>query len=218
MYELHTHTVLSDGGLLAEELLRRCEANGCAAVAVGDHAGLSNVEFVAESHVRLRESLAGAMPLRVLPAAELTHVVPRLAERTVRAAREAGVAVVLGHGETIVEPVAEGSNRAYIEAGVDILAHPGLISEADARLAAERGVALEISSRRGHCLTNGHVVRMSRETGAPLVFGSDAHGPEDLNRRDQADRVLRGAGLDEHEIAALWERCEALVRRADGDR
>ena len=216
MIELHTHTLLSDGELLPEELLRRCEANGCSAVAVGDHVGLSNVRFVLESHVRLCESVEGAAPVRALPAAELTHVLPRLAERTVRAAREAGAAVVLGHGETIVEPVAEGSNRAYIEAGVDILAHPGLISESDARLAAERGVALEISSRRGHCLANGHVVRMSRETGAALVFGTDAHHPDDLMRREKADRVLRGASLDEEEIAAVWRRAEALARRAGG--
>ena len=212
--QLHTHTVLSDGVLLGEELLRRCECFGCTGVAVGDHAGLSNVSFVLESHRRLCDSVRDVSPVAVAPAVELTHVLPRLAERTVQAARQAGAALVLGHGETLVEPVAEGSNRAYIEAGVDILAHPGLISPADALLAAERGVALEVSSRKGHCLANGHVVRISRETGAGLVFGADVHGPDDLTDRASADRVLRGAGLSEEEIAALWERCGALVRQA----
>ena len=63
------------------------------------------------------------------------------------------------HGETLVEPVEEGTNHEAIMAGVDILAHPGLISEEDVRLAKERKVLLEISARKGHSLSNGHVAR-----------------------------------------------------------
>ena len=43
-------------------------------------------------------------------------------------ARALGAQIVLVHGETIVEPVPPGTNHQAIEAGVDILAHPGLIS------------------------------------------------------------------------------------------
>ena len=59
-----------------------------------------------------------------------------------------------------MEPVETGTNLAAIEAGVDILAHPGLITPEEATLAAERGVALEITTRAGHSLTNGHVAAM----------------------------------------------------------
>ena len=100
-----------------------------------------------------------------------------------------GAAVVLVHGETIVEPVQPGTNRAAIEAGADVLAHPGLISQTDARLAAQRGVMLEVTAKNGHCLTNGHVVAMARETGAGLVFGTDSHMPGDLVTQQQCRRI-----------------------------
>ena len=215
MIDLHTHTFLSDGALLPEELIRRCEVRSYRAVVIADHVGLSNVDFVVESLVRLCGSLVGVSSVKSLPGAELTHVHPRLAERTVRAAREAGARLALGHGETLAEPVAPGSNRAYIEAGVDILAHPGLISTEDARLAAERGVCLEISGRKGHSFANGHVVRMSRETGVGLVFGTDAHHYDDLMDRETAENVARGAGMKNEEIAALFERAEQLFRQGE---
>jgi len=163
--------------------------------------------------VRLCRSLEGVVEMTVRPGADLTHVRPGLIERTARAARERGAAVVLVHGETIVEPVLPGTNRAAIEAGVDVLAHPGLLTEADARLAAERGVHLEISGRKGHSFTNGLVAQMSRLAGARLVFGSDAHDPGDLMERSEAEAVARGAGLTEAEIAAMFEAAEALIRR-----
>jgi histidinol phosphatase-like PHP family hydrolase len=48
---------------------------------------------------------------------------------------------------------------------------------------------LEISGRAGHCLANGHVVQMARRVGAAVIFGSDAHAPEDLRaRRDALDQ------------------------------
>ena len=141
----------------------------------------------------------------------------RVRKRALSAWRDAsstsrvGAAVVLGHGETIVEPVLPGTNRAAIEAKVDVLAHPGLISEQDARLAAERGVFLEISGRKGHSFTNGHVAQISRRVGARLVFGSDSHAPGDLLPRAQAERIAAGAGLSPDEIAALFQNAEELL-------
>jgi len=212
--DLHTHTFLSDGVLTPEELVRRCEVAGYRMLVASDHVGLSNVAFVAESLARMCESLEGVNPFPVIAGVELTHVRPELAERTAQVAREAGAKIVLGHGETIVEPVLAGTNRAYIEAGVDVLAHPGLMTVEDARLAAERGVCLEISSRRGHSLTNGHVVLMARETDAGLVFGTDSHHPDDVIPRDTAERVARGAGMTETEITAMFECAEKLFRRS----
>jgi histidinol phosphatase-like PHP family hydrolase len=109
-----------------------------------------------------------------------------------------------------------GTNRAAIEAGCDILAHPGLLTEADAKLAAQKGVLLEISGRKGHSLTNGHVAQMARRTGARVIFGSDSHAPEDLRPQADAERVLAGAGLAGHEVAAALKNAEDLVARVAG--
>jgi histidinol phosphatase-like PHP family hydrolase len=113
--------------------------------------------------------------------------------------------LVVVHGQTIVEPVPAGTNRAAIEAGVDILAHPGLITAEDVHLAAERGVALEISARRGHSLTNGHVLRLARSVGATLVLNTDAHGPYDLIAESYARSILQGAGCDLEELQPILE-------------
>lgn len=94
-----------------------------------------------------------------------------------------------------MEPVIPGTNRAALEAGVDLLAHPGFISEEDARLAADRKIFLELSGRKGHCLTNGHVARMAEKTGARLAVNADAHDPGDFLTAGMAEKVALGAGL-----------------------
>lgn len=205
MIDLHTHTILSDGALLPAELVRRCQVLGYRALAITDHCDPSNIAFVIESLAEFCEAVAGAYgELEVLPGCELTHVPPVLIEGLVVRARELGAEIVLVHGETVVEPVARGTNRAAIEAGCDVLAHPGLIEPEDAALAAERGVMLEISSKRGHCLTNGHVARLAVERGAPLAFGSDGHSPGEYPTREKAERVARGAGLSEEQVAEMF--------------
>ena len=106
-----------------------------------------------------------------------------------------GAQLVLVHGETIVEPVAPGTNHQAIEAGVDILAHPGLISEEDVIFARAKGVFLEITSRQGHSLSNGHVARLAQKAGAKMVLNTDSHFPGDLIPRETALKVVLGAGL-----------------------
>jgi len=96
-----------------------------------------------------------------------------------------------------------------------VLAHPGLITPEEAALAAANGVYLEISARKGHCLTNGHVAKVARAAGAKLVVNSDAHSPRDLIDQAMARLVAAGAGLDEGEIEeAVMANPRALVRRA----
>ena len=69
---------------------------------------------------------------------------------------------------------------------MDVLARPGLISHDEAKLAAERGVRLEVSARKGHSLANGHLVR---EAGVTLILDSDAHAPEDLLTPELCEKV-----------------------------
>ena len=163
--------------------------------------------------VRLCRSLRGKGRVRVRPGAEVTHVRPELIARAVALARKAGAQVVLGHGESLVEPVLPGTNRAFIEARVDVLAHPGLISKADARLAAKNGVCLEISGRKGHSFSNGHVAQMGRLTGAKLVFGSDGHTVGEYPTRAEAEKIARGAGMVPDEVERLFINAEAVFLR-----
>lgn len=212
MIDLHTHTLFSDGELLPSELARRAQVIGYRALAITDHVDISNFESVVKSIVRFCSEYKGGS-IKVLPGAEITHVPPDQYQQLVRQIRDLGAKVVLAHGETIVEPVAPGTNRAAIEAGVDIIAHPGLISDDDASLAATKGVALEISGRGGHSFANGHVAAMARKHGAKLVFGSDAHKPSDLMDRATAESVSLGAGMDEEEINSMLKFAESLVER-----
>jgi histidinol phosphatase-like PHP family hydrolase len=210
MYDLHTHSILSDGELLPSELARRYEEMGFSGVVIADHADYSNIEQVVPSLVKVCKQLSASMKLKVKPGAELTHIRPSELSGLIKMARQLGAELVLVHGETIVEPVLIGTNKAGIMGGADIITHPGLITEDDARLAKEKGVRLEISARKGHCLTNGHVVKIARKTGALLVFGSDSHGPGDLLDRATAGRVVRGAGLDAHEVEEVFLETERV--------
>ena len=212
MIDLHTHTLFSDGELLPSELARRAQVIGYRALAITDHVDMSNFEGVVNGLVRFcSEYKSGS--IKVLPGVEITHVPPNQYKELVRRCRDLGAKVIVAHGETIVEPVAPGTNRSAIEAGVDIIAHPGLISDDDASLAAEKGVALEINGRGGHSFTNGHVAALARKHGAKLVFCTDAHKPSDLMDRATAESVSLGAGMDENEIAAMFGYAESLVER-----
>jgi histidinol phosphatase-like PHP family hydrolase len=214
LIDLHTHTLLSDGELIPTELARRAEVLGFRALGMADHVDTMLVEVTVPRLVALARDLAPAMKMKVLPGAEVTHCRPEHIARVVVRARELGARVVVVHGESPVEPVMPGTNRAAIEAGCDILAHPGMITEDEARLAKERGVLLEISARAGHSLGNGHVAQMARRTGAGVIFGSDSHSPKDLRSRGDAERVLALAGLAPQEVGAAFEAAERLVARA----
>jgi len=212
--DLHTHTLFSDGVLLPFELARRAEAAGYQAIALTDHVDSSNLEGVIPALVRAARKLKGHVDIEVLPGAELTHVPPALMAELVKEARGLGAAIVIVHGETLVEPVAEGTNRAGIDAGADIISHPGLISDEDARLAAEKGVALEISTRKGHSLSNAHVARAALKHGATLVLNNDAHEPGDLVSRQLAERVLMGAGLSAEEAVRVLAASRMVADKA----
>jgi histidinol phosphatase-like PHP family hydrolase len=213
--ELHTHSLLSDGVLLPSELLRRAAAMGHEALAITDHVDSGNLERVIESLLRLRHDQHDDFGTQLLVGVEITHVGPRHLGRLARQAKDLGADIVLVHGETPVEPVAAGTNRAAIECvEVDLLAHPGFLTLAEARLAADRGCHIEITARKGHSLTNGHVARLCSQVGALMVVDTDAHEPQDLISIEFARHVAMGAGLsaDQAENACV-STPRALVER-----
>lgn len=212
MIDLHTHSIFSDGELLPSELVRRAAVLGYRAIAITDHGDFTNFELIIP---RLKKAVASLRRhgIEVLAGIELTHLPPELMAEAVVEARRLGAQIVVCHGETLVEPVPPGTNRAAIEAGVDILAHPGLITEAEVRLAAQKGVALELTTRRGHSLSNGHVARLALQCGVQLVIDTDSHSPDDLTPWAQAERIARGAGLDEAQVAAAHANSERLLKR-----
>ena len=213
MIDLHTHTLYSDGELIPAELWRRAQVKGYRFLAITDHVDASNFEVVfARLKIAALSLNRGDYPV-LIPGLEFTHLPPALIGPLTAQARALGVPLIVVHGESLAEPVAPGTNRAAIEADIDILAHPGLITVAEAARARERGIFLELSARKGHCLANGHVARMALEVGASLIVNTDAHSPSDLITRHQAERIARGAGLRDLAVQTLFADAESLARR-----
>ncbi|MEE3249976.1 MAG: histidinol phosphate phosphatase domain-containing protein [Chloroflexota bacterium] len=206
MYDFHTHTFLSDGVLSPIELIRRALVRGYTAMAVTDHVGIGNVEYVVKTLVVDCEQATKRWDILALPGVEITHVPKEDIDLVARTAKGMGAKLVAVHGETPVEPVEPGTNDAALRSDfVDVLAHPGLITYEEARLAAEMGIYLEVSARKGHSLANGHVVKTAKDAGAITVLDSDAHEPDDLLTPDIRNKVARGAGLSDDEVHALLE-------------
>ncbi len=202
MIDLHTHTIFSDGELIPSELVRRAEVLGYTAIGITDHVDYTNIEHVLTC-VSKAKYLEDVLDIRVLVGVELTHVPPQKIGPLAILARKLGAEIVVMHGETPVEPVRPGTNRAALEARVDILAHPGFITMEEAELARENDVCLEITSRRGHNITNGHVARLARTAKAKMVVDTDTHAPEDLIDSHRAKEIAMGAGLTREEAAII---------------
>jgi histidinol phosphatase-like PHP family hydrolase len=213
MIDLHTHSLFSDGELIPSELVRRAEVIGYRALAITDHADSSNLDWIVPRLIQVCQDLNPHGKVWAIPGVELTHLPPALIAPLTSRARALGAKVVLVHGETVVEPVPPGTNHQAIEARVDILAHPGLISEEDVKLAREKGVFLEITSRQGHSLSNGHVARLAQKAGAPLVLNTDTHIPDDLITQEKALKVVLGASLASKDFERMLENSRQILSR-----
>ena len=104
-------------------------------------------------------------------------------------------------------------NSAAVEAGADILAHPGLIDDQTAAYAAEKGVALELSACPRHGLTNAHVAVMAERHGCMLAPGGNARTPEEFLRLPSWDAVCRGAALSDAARERFRNDAATLVKR-----
>jgi putative hydrolase len=220
--DFHTHTFWSDGVLSPVEQARRALMNGYRAIGMTDHVGIGNVGHLVTELKRERDIIEKHWNILVIVGVELTHVPASGIAEAAESARRAGAEIVVLHGETPVEPVEPGSDAAAIESGfVDLIGHPGHITEDEVKLAASNDVFLEISARGGHCLTNGHVAALGQRFGAKLIVDSDAHSPSDLLTPDFQRSVALGAGISEdllENVLNTWpdellQRC--LSRRQD---
>ena len=212
LVDLHTHTFFSDGVLGPAELMRRVQVAGYQALAYTDHADISNMHHIIPDIAKFCQHTQKYVDIMIIPGIELTHVPPGQIASLVREARRMGAQIVLLHGETICEPVAPGTNRAGIEAGIDILAHPGLISEDEVRLAKERGVFLEITTRSTHGIANGHVTSLARRFDVPLVINSDFHAPGDNLTIEKREKTALGTGLSSEEYNRVLQNSVNLVQ------
>ncbi|MGC9516305.1 MAG: histidinol phosphate phosphatase domain-containing protein [Methanomicrobiales archaeon] len=203
--DLHIHSLFSDGELLPSEIARRAEVLNHKAIAITDHVDASNIDCV-ERVINAINDIQDNWDIVVVPGVEITHtpvqVIGKLADR----ARKLGAEIIVVHGETLAEPVIEGTNLHAVQCPeVDILAHPGLITLEEAEIARENEIALEISARRGHSLANGYVADIATQVGANLLVDTDTHSPEDLISYDTAYKIALGAGLKDKDIKKVLE-------------
>jgi len=214
LIDLHSHSIFSDGDLIPAELAQRAFAAGYQAIAITDHADHSNFDFIIPRLIKVCLKITEKGNITALPGIELTHVDPRDIAALARESRKMGAKIIVVHGETLVEPVPAGTNLAALKADIDILAHPGLITEKEAKMAAARGVYLEITTRKGHSFSNGHVAKIAAKVKAKLVLDNDAHSPADFVGKEMATKIALGAGLTAKEITVMFNNAKNLVQRA----
>ncbi len=216
MYNLHAHTFLSDGELLPSEVAVRYQDKGYTVIAITDHADYSNIKQVTKSVVEFCRRWPKNSGIKVLPGIELTHLPPEQFKPLASLARKEGIKIIIAHGETPVEPVAKNTNHFALLADINILAHPGLITDQDTKLAKERGVFLEITSRRGHRETNTHVINQARKFGAKLILNNDSHAPEDIITPQQLIQAGKDCGLTQTEVDKIYQDIKTFLVKKEG--
>jgi len=206
MYDLHTHTTLSDGELIPAELIRRAAVLGYRNLAICDHVDWANIETVISSILKMK-SAAKAYKINMLAGVELTHTHPTQIGKMAQYAKKQGADIVIVHGETTVEPVLPGTNAAACSCPhVDILAHPGFITHTEAESAVHNDIWLELTVRCGHNRTNGHVARIAEDSNATLVVNSDSHAPYDLMDAKTRKNVVLGSGIPQNTAKEILNR------------
>ncbi|NMC33164.1 MAG: histidinol phosphate phosphatase domain-containing protein [Veillonellaceae bacterium] len=216
-FDFHTHSFFSDGVLSPIELIRRAHVAGYRAIAVTDHVGLADMESTIREVAKDCAMAEKYWGVKALPGVELTHVPAAAINDCARQAKSFGARIVVVHGETPVEPVEAGTNRAALMSSyVDVLAHPGFLTTEEAQIAVVNDIFLEVTARGGHCLTNGHVVKVGLAVGAKLLVNSDCHTPDNLMKEGFAAKVAQGAGIPVEILeSVLLDHPMELLRRLE---
>jgi len=212
MYDLHTHSLLSDGQLLPSELARRYEAKDYKAIAITDHVDVSNIKRVINQIIEFTRKWPRNR-IKVYPGIELTHVPLQQFAPLAKYARSKGIKIIIAHGETPMEPVMPGTNKKALCADIDILAHPGKITKEEVLLAKKKNIFLEITARRSHKSTNGHVLNLARKYGAKLILNTDSHSPDNILSPKELKKAGLKAGLTNKEIVKVHYDVERFLNR-----
>jgi len=204
--DFHIHSIFSDGILLPAAIAREAEVKGHEAIAIADHVDASNLEEVLAALTKFVKKQGNTLPIKFLPGVELSYLRPDLIKDYAKQARKLGAKVVVVHGQSPVEPVIPGTNieAVKLKGLVDILAHPGNdLTEEEAKLAAENGIYLELTTRKGHRDGNRHVASIARKVGAKLLVNTDAHNEHDFITQEEAYQVAIDAGLSDDEAVKV---------------
>jgi histidinol phosphatase-like PHP family hydrolase len=197
MIDLHTHTLFSDGVLIPSELVYRAKQAGYTALAITDHADYSNYDFIIPRIIEAAKILSIHYEIKVVPGVEITYVPPTLIYDFVKLVKALGAKLIVVHGETAAETVPKGTNLAAVKSGVHILAHPGFLSDEEAKLAAKNNVRIEITTRASHGKTNAQVAATALAYGAKMVLNTDTHTPDNFLTKDLIKNTLKLSGLDD---------------------
>lgn len=211
MFDFHTHSLLSDGCLLPSELARRYEEKGYKAIAITDHVDVSNIKRVVAEIVNFCKNWPKKR-IKVLPGIELTHVPLEQFSKLTKYARKHGIKIIVAHGESPVEPVIKGTNKAALNSDIDILAHPGKITKDEVMLAKKKNIFLEVTARKGHRKTNSHVIKMARAYGANLIINTDCHSPENIPSQNELKTLAIKAGLSSKEVETINQNVQKKLR------
>ncbi|MDR2967117.1 MAG: histidinol phosphate phosphatase domain-containing protein [Methanobacteriaceae archaeon] len=208
------HSLFSDGELLPSEIARRAQVLDHETIAITDHVDSSNLEAISKI-IEAIDDINNNWDINVVPGAEITHAPAEVIDKLAKKSRKLGAEIILVHGETLAEPVVEGTNLAAVKSSnVDILAHPGLITLEEVEIAKNNNVSLEISARKGHCLANGHVASIATDIGVDLIINTDTHSPNDLITFKQAQKIGLGAGLTKDKaMEALVENPKKILEK-----
>lgn len=215
MIDLHTHTLFSDGVLLPSELVYRAKYKGYKTIALTDHVDYSTYDYVIPRILKVAEILQANYDIRVIAGVEITYVPPKLIKDMVSKCRLLGAKIVVVHGETVAETVPSGTNHYAVQAGIDVLAHPGHITNEDVIIAKNNNVCLEITTRNGHNATNKEVADLALQNGAKLVFDTDSHSPEDLMDNFKIEKTLSDAGLDFKNFDVMQRNAYDIVKKIE---
>ena len=112
MHDFHTHTFLSDGVASPIEMIRIARDIGYETIAITDHVGPGNLEFVLKTLIEECEMASRRWDIVALPGVEITYVPKEDIDLVAKEARRLGARVVNVHGETVVERVEQGTNLA----------------------------------------------------------------------------------------------------------
>lgn len=215
MIDLHTHTFFSDGVLSPSELIFRAKKQEYTVIAVTDHVDHSNMDFVIPRIAKVSKILTENYGILVLPGAELTYVPPDLIGEVAGECRKLGAKIVVVHGESVAEVVPEGTNLSAALGNVDIIAHPGHLSQEVAALAAKNNVKIEITTKTKHGVTNKEVAQVAIKNGAKLVMDTDTHSPEQLLTKEVIVKVLLDAGLSPDYFDEMQKNALEIVNKGD---